>query len=645
MDYAAQIIPEISSLASREGERIAIKFKLKNIGRKTWPAQGENACQLSYHILDEAKNNIRFDNARYPLPRDIRPHDEVAITANVNSPYSPGNFFLEFDLLREGIAWFKDPDSEPALIHWTVDRLEWPEDETTRFSSQTNNINTAYKMIRLTLENRQVEFTGGCGNIVGFSPGVDYPQIWIRDAGSILPASRFFYPLEWLNSWLEEFLCRQQDDGSIEDWIDSNGKTDKNTAASDQETYAVQTAYQVFTLTGPDWLQHMIKQKKIIDRLEAALEYLLRKRSDSKTGLIIRAHTADWGDVNMLEKGQDAVYSNNNTIWTAGIYDQAMFYQAAVELAEMLIALELENRAAYWTDKAATIKSATDKYLWQEDKGFYRIHIHITSYKHDFAEEDMFALGGNTQAVLSGLADSDKCTRIFACALARQEKYAVSTISGTLLPPYPSNTYQHALLDTPYEYQNGGQWDWFGNKLIYALFARGFSSDAAAKLSEVLEKNAENLGLYEWENREGIARGSADFCATAGSLGLALFSGLFGIIIEPDTLSLEPKLGTESASLHVYQPINRLSIDYDYRYDRQLNRIEFTYESSFPGSGMIKILLPEKLIETAKPAKSFRLILDGQVQSHQLETRGNDLYLTFSSDFRRHNAVIESNGR
>ena len=78
---------------------------------------------------------------------------------------------------------------------------------------------------------------------------------------------------------------------------------------------------------------------------------------------------------------------------------------------------------------------------------------------HEFDEDDMFAMGGNTQVILSGLADEEKSGQIIQEALKRQEEFQISTISGTLLPPYPKNLFNHPLLDDPYEYQNGAQWD------------------------------------------------------------------------------------------------------------------------------------------------------------------------------------------
>jgi len=63
--------------------------------------------------------------------------------------------------------------------------------------------------------------------------------------------------------------------------------------------------------------------------------------------------------------------------------------------------------------------------------------------------------------ILSGLADENKTRRIIKVALERQKIFNVSTISGTLLPYYPKGFFKHPMIDDFYEYQNGGQWDWF----------------------------------------------------------------------------------------------------------------------------------------------------------------------------------------
>jgi hypothetical protein len=83
-------------------------------------------------------------------------------------------------------------------------------------------------------------------------------------------------------------------------------------------------------------------------------------------------------------------------------------------------------------------------------------------------------------------------------------------------------------MNEPYQYQNGGQWDWFGGRLVLAMFEHGFSAQAREKLIEIAGKDLRNGGLFEWDTREGAGRGSDDYAGSAGSLARALFEGYFG---------------------------------------------------------------------------------------------------------------------
>ena len=67
----------------------------------------------------------------------------------------------------------------------------------------------------------------------------------------------------------------------------------------------------------------------------------------------------------------------------------------------------------------------------------------------------------------------------------RRGKYGLRTVSFTLLPPFPENFFPHPLLRSPWSYQNGGEWDWIGGRLITALFRAGFRT----RSREILERN------------------------------------------------------------------------------------------------------------------------------------------------------------
>jgi len=647
IEYAADIQPVQDTYLVSEGKRVAIGVELHNQGQKTWEIQGQNACLLSYHLLDSDRNVLRYDNRRFPLPQTLAQRQKLQMEITVVSPLEAGEYVLEFDLLREGQAWFKSGGSHTAEVILQVEQKEWPDSRIpfsldygkyTRFQASLPGVEKLYRLIRLTLEHNEVEFQGKATRVFGFSPGTDYPQIWLRDANTILPASRFFYDRRFLSSWIEEHLAFQTKDGGLNDWIDARGETDKNTTETDQETSAVQAAYQVYLLLGSDWLSQDIQGMSVLSRLERAMKYVLAHRSfvSDNAFLLTGAHTADWGDVDIVDTDGEAVYVDDRTHWTADIYDQSMFYQACLYLSEMLDATEASDKSIYWLAKAKQIERETNRLLWQKDKGFFRIHNHLSPLEHSFSEDDIFAMGGNTQAIIAGLANREQTESIIKTALERQATYNLSTISGTLLPPYPAGTFAHPMLDDPYEYQNGAQWDWFGGKLIYSMFESGFSREAKKKLVEVIHKNLKNRGFFEWDNREGVGLGSDLFSGSAGSLALAVIQGYFGVKPAKGRLSLAPKLGADSARIHVYQPADDSFVAYEYRFDPDAQTITFRYNSNIAGEGKIRLLSPWELTP-----ETLKVTLGGKTIPYAIEKEREDVFIAFSSGFENKSVIIQ----
>ncbi len=651
-EYNSQIETKQREITVQEGDRFPLRFKMANRGKMAWRSEGEFPCFLSYHLYSrENMRTIRYDNRRFSLPQQVEPGQKIEMEIILTAPLEAGGYLLQFDMVREGKAWFRDYGARTEFVRLTVEKKEWPEDshpftleygKYTVFHSGSEELNKLLKIIRLTLDKNEVAYVGKTGKINGFSAGENYPQIWLRDANTIIPASRYFYEPSYFSSWLEEHLAFQDESGSLEDWIDSRGKSDKNTTETDQESSAVQAAGQTYQLFGPDWLEKPVAGRKIIDRLEQALLFLLHNRWSKAQGLLRGAHTADWGDVDLIDKDQEAIYTDERTHWTVDIYDQSMFYLACLNLSEMMEALGDTERSAFWKERARSIKKNTDRWLWQKDKGFYKVHIHLDELEHEFDESDIFAMGGNAQAIISGLADEEKSHRIIEEALKRQEIHDVSTISGTLLPPYPKGLFKHPLLDDPYEYQNGAQWDWFGGRLIYAMFENGYSRTALQKFFEIIRKNLKNQGFFEWDNKKGVGRGSDFYAGSAGSLGKALFEGYFGIKLKNDYLSIEPKIDEESAKIHVFQPATDTFIAYEYDFDKQKNKIILRYNSNFVHHGTLKILIPHTGIsdKSARFKDNFEVQIDGKPTEFGLETRINDSFVVINSDFRNHVAEI-----
>jgi len=651
-EYLAGIRSSKASYSSLEGGTIEIRLELRNQGRKPWDSQGQNPCLLSYHLLGENSRIVKYDNQRFSFPQKVPPGESVNLTVQVKSPLEAGNYVLEFDLLLEGLSWFKDYGSATLRLPLDVRKDAWPEDElpfslgyakATKFESDVLEFNELLKLIRITLRHNQASFKGRVGMVDGFAAGSGYPQIWARDANTIIPTSRYYYGASYLRSWLEEHLARQNPDGSLVDWFDSRGAEDKNTTETDQESGAIQSAYQISRLIGTDWLRMPIGNVRVIDRLENALTFILLYRYDARYGLVTGAHTADWGDVDMSYPDQRAIYVDKNTHWTSDIYDQSMFYESAREIAQLWDSLGRKDKSASWAKRATEIQTNADRWLWQGKKGFYRVHLHLDSLRHDFDDDDIFAMGGNVQAVLSGLAGPEKAKSIIETALVRQKVYRVSTIAGTLLPPYPKGFFVHPALREPFHYQNGGQWDWFGGKLIKIMFESGFSRPAREKLMEIARKDMANFGLYEWDTKEGIGQGSDFYSGSAGSLGRALFEGYLGINLSADSLVLEPRLNQDEARVHIYVPAADVFAAYSYRFDRQKRKVYFDFASNIGKPGILRILNPWAGIQSNSPQEfegplEFRK--DGKKIAFQRLKIGDDEYLIVATDFQKHSVEI-----
>jgi hypothetical protein len=488
-------------------------------------------------------------------------------------------------------------------------------------------------LIKATLSHNKVTFQGKTGEVSGFAAGSGYPQIWLRDAATILPASRLFYDAPYLSSWLIEHLAFQKPDGGLEDWIDGRGRSDKNTTETDQETSAVRAASDIVRVLGPEWLRRAVAGTIVLERLDKALQWVVEQRFDREHGLVKGAHTADWGDVDMNLPDQRAIYVDAGTHWTCDIYDQAQFYGAALALAGMLEAAGgSPERAIAWRERAAEVKKNADRWLWQEDRGYYRVHVHLDGLSHGFDEDGMFPMGGNAEAALSGLASDEQCRKIFAAAVARQGEFKISTIGGALLPPYPKGTFKHPMMDDPYEYQNGGQWDWFGAKLVRAMFERGSSRTARDKLLEIAAKNAANGGFHEWDTPDGQGRGSAFYSGSAGSLALALVEGYFGVVLDRDGLRLEPKLGEDRAAVNIRVPAAGVFAAYEHAWDAETGTLRFRFASDVRKSGSVRLLLPAAL--AGKTRLDVRL--DGKKADFRIERRGDEAFLVVETDFLNH---------
>jgi len=554
-------------------------------------------------------------------------------------------------LCMVGAIWVSSRVS-PVLT--TDSSFTTPPRHTSGFRVGNEHLYRMQTLFRSTLEANRRSFPGRLGEVKGFGAGESYPQVWLRDSATLIPVTRFYYPADYLTSWLEEHLSHQQSDGQLYDWIaagppshfashapktkeilgwgESVLSADKNDVQADQESSAVIAAHDVFQTTGDRaWLRKEIEGVRLIDRLASGLDYLARERIDPESGLIVSGFSADWGDVSPIYPDARAIYLDEATPRVVGLYTNCQFFSASQKLAEMFGALGETSPADSWRHRATQVRESINKYLWQEDKGYYRMHLVVTPALTAgwWDDANVFAMGGNALAVLYRIADDAQARSIFDRAEERRAELGLSTVSGSLLPAYPLDFFAHPLMRDAYSYQNGGQWDWFGGRFVLSEFERGFSERARRHLVQIARKVAGNGGLHEWQALDGRGRGSRNYAGSAGALGAASFQGLFGVYLSAGSLQLKVRLGELPGEIQLFQPATDTFVRYRYRYDAARSQLSMLFESNAGAEGSLSVLLP-------RGKTADRIWIDEEERFFSTENHGEDRYLELSTDWGSH---------
>jgi 4-amino-4-deoxy-L-arabinose transferase-like glycosyltransferase len=94
----------------RAKERVTLRVAVRNVGTAAWLARersgGKFQVSLGNHWLDATGQVVTNDDGRAALLRDLAPGEETKLSLVVNTPRQPGEYFLELDLLQEGVSWF-----------------------------------------------------------------------------------------------------------------------------------------------------------------------------------------------------------------------------------------------------------------------------------------------------------------------------------------------------------------------------------------------------------------------------------------------------------------------------------------------------------------------------------------------------------
>lgn len=504
-----------------QGEKIVFNFSVaNNMFESIRPGTG---YFLSYHLYDEKGNSVAYDNRRYHLPRVLRRNKTTRFKLPVFFSYpKSGKYTVQFDIVKEGQFWGSAKKWQPGKVTLNLKPLvsgEFKKKYLKSFHDTGNEIlNRHQYLLRLTLKNTEMyypDFT-----FFGFAAGSDYQAVWIRDTATFIKYAMYFYPKAMLAKNIELFMEHQGEAGDIADSIDLKGNIDKNTVETDQESSLVLAAAAIAG-ADPAWLDKKIRGQAIIQRLDLALEWVWQHKLNKDYQLITSAFTADWGDLDNSYPDQRATKLNDKSTLVLGIYTQAKYIQAIEALTGLY-----PTPPAKWNKRLEILKRQTIKHLYLNGRGYFITHIVPGKDKEKYfkMEKEILPVGGNAEAILAGLMSRAQVKRFLEILQQRRKQYQLRSVSFTLLPPYPEGFFSHHLLKSPWSYQNGGEWDWIGARVILALQENGFQEEAKKYLLEIATKNLAKYCIYEWEDRGGTGRGALYYVGAAGLLGEAILN-------------------------------------------------------------------------------------------------------------------------
>ena len=371
----------------------------------------------------------------------------------------------------------------------------------------------------------------------GFNAGDGYREVWIRDYNTFIELAAQVFPKEELKENLLVFCRMQGEDGNIIDGFTpaekiGKGETDfsysklepryaahKNTVETDQESSMVQAVYKYIQLTGDSSiLTEKVGDKTVAERLEWSMDFLMQNRFNQQYGLVIGATTADWGDV-QPEHGW-GVDLDNNTHKAIDIYDNAMFVIALNNLTEMLPATQTK-----WNPIKESIAQNCRKYLRDNEKKKFIPHIYLENgspFPADFNEKEIYYFGGTAIAIEAGLLNKEEIKISLDEMVKRVKQAGAGSIGLTLYPPYPAGYFANKIMNPEYSYQNGGDWTWFGGRMIQQLIKYGFVQEAYEQVQPMVKRVIDNKGFYEWYSVDNKPRGSGTFRGEAGVLYTAI---------------------------------------------------------------------------------------------------------------------------
>ena len=185
-----------------------------------------------------------------------------------------------------------------------------------------------------------------------------------------------------------------------------------------------------------------------------------------------------------------------------GIYANAMFSIAIRSFLELPGVSKATT--ALWRTRREVLDAKIQHWLWDPSAQQYRAHIYLgpSPFPASFDESEVFYEGGTAVAAQAGLLTPSQIAASLAHMYADMRAAHADSIGITAYPPYPAGAFpccpSGGSAMTPHSYQNGGDWDWFGARMVQVLIDNGMYSQAYQAIQPMLVRVVKAGNFYEW---------------------------------------------------------------------------------------------------------------------------------------------------
>jgi hypothetical protein len=113
----------------RPGQVAVINIKVKNTSDVIWWQRGGETTDRTDNKFYIAAGNKWLDKdgkmtseteSHNGIPKDLKPGEETEMTLQITAPKQPGEWFMQLDMVQEGVSWFHERGSPATKVKVNV---------------------------------------------------------------------------------------------------------------------------------------------------------------------------------------------------------------------------------------------------------------------------------------------------------------------------------------------------------------------------------------------------------------------------------------------------------------------------------------------------------------------------------------------